>query len=127
MKNAKIILDEIYKNENQKNFNLDNRRSVRVNYYAYYLNKNNLEEAEKYIFDSIQYIKNIEERGGKEDYYDILDRLYGLNIIQGNFNDALKGLEKLINDIKKDFGTNSPILMGPYSNLLEDYTMNIIT
>ena len=63
--NAKIILDEIYKNENQKNFNLDNRRSVRVNYYAYYLNKNNLEDAEKFLFDSIQYIKNIEERGGK--------------------------------------------------------------
>ena len=37
--NAKIILDEIYKNENQKNFNLDNRRSVRINYYAYYLNR----------------------------------------------------------------------------------------
>ena len=120
--NAKIILDEIYKNENQKNFNLDNRRSVRVNYYAYYLNKNNLEDAEKFLFDSIQYIKNIEKRGGKEDYYDILDRLYGLNIIQGNFNDALKGLEKLIKDIEKDFGANSPILMGPYSNILRIYT-----
>ena len=49
---GKKILDEIIQNENKKNFDPDNRRATRVALHSYYLHYMNLDQAEKYLFDS---------------------------------------------------------------------------
>ena len=118
---GKKVLDEIIQNENKKNFDPDNRRATRLalsNFYLYYMN---LDQAEKYLFDAIQFIRTLDERG-KQDYYEVLNRLYGLYILSNNYYEAKMGLEKNVKEIKKELGEFHIILRSSYTNLLQIYT-----
>ena len=118
------ILMKVLKNENERNYDADNRRAVRVALHAYYMSKFNFEEAEKYISDSIQYINTLDLRG-KEDYYAVLDRLYTLHVHLGYGYEAIKSMEKAVKDAEKDLGKNHIIVAGLLNNLLENYLMTI--
>ena len=113
----------ILNSENEKNFEEDNRRAVRVALYSYHMSKFNFEDAENYISDAIQFINTLDVRG-TEDYYGVLSRLYNVQLLRGFTHEVTISLEKTLKVIERDLGSNSVRLADILNMLLDIYTFD---
>ena len=121
-KEAFKILSKVLKDESKKNYDPANRNFVRLVLSSYYTYQQKFEQAEKYIYEAISFLELSEEP--KEQYYVYLDRLYHIYHMMGHVGEAAAGYEKLISDIKSDFGKDSLLLLTPLGSLMQIYSSN---
>lgn len=122
MRKAKKIIDNVINSETKDNFDRNTRNSIRVALYQYYMNKQDFENAEKTIYEAIEFIAD--EPDSIEMYYLNMRRLYTTMISMGHVYEAKIGIKDLIDKIEKTNGSESVLLIEPIDEWIRLYNPN---
>ena len=124
-KKAKEIIDNIINIETKDNYDRNTRNSIRVALFQHYLNKKDFENAERTIYEAIEFIADKPDEITM--YYENMVRLYNLMIVMGHGYEAKKGLVNLLKKIEEKEGSESLILIGALGELIRLYNSNYYT
>ena len=94
--------------------------ATRASLYMYYKLEGNYDEAEKYLYEAINFL-DPEDPYHKPSYHAYLGFLYSFFRDKGYYYDAINGELELIKKIEKDSGNNSVQLLDPLVALSTTY------
>ncbi|MDA7783653.1 CHAT domain-containing protein [Candidatus Pelagibacter sp.] len=117
---AKKIYEELIANESKYNIRNADKIASRYGLQSYYFKAGDYEKAQEYLFDALSYFRDSDKKAN-EMYFFYIERLnYIFNII-GERDQSIKGYNKLIDDIKKDYGDYNVLLISPLSSVIKIY------
>ena len=120
---AKKIYEEVIASESKHNIRSADKIASRYGLQSYYYQLGNYEKAQEYLFDALSYFGDSEKRAN-EMYYYYIERLNLIFNTMGEKDQSIKGYNKLIDDIKKDYGDYNALLISPLSAVLKIYYKN---
>ena len=117
---AKKIYEEVIASESKHNIRSSDKIASRYGLQAYYFQVGDYEKAQEYLFDALSYFSDSEKKAN-EMYYFYIERLNYIFNITGERDQSIKGYNKLINNIKRDYGDYSALLISPLSSVIKIY------
>jgi len=117
---VKKIFETIINYENEDDIDVYTKNAARTGLFLYYKSKGNYDEAEKYIYDAVVLLQNTRFF---QTYYDNVRKLYSVYAARGQTFEAKQGLKKLIAEIENKFGSESPQLIFPISEYINQLTI----
>ncbi|MDA9232671.1 CHAT domain-containing protein [Candidatus Pelagibacter sp.] len=117
---AKKIYEELILNESKYNVSRSDKVASRYGLHSYYIQIGNYEKAQEYLFDALSYFRDTDKKGN-EMYFFYIERLNYIFNIMGERDQSIKGYNKLIDDIKKEYGDYNALLISPLSSVIKIY------
>jgi len=117
---ARRIFEEVIKEETD-NIHPADKAIARLALSGLYKVKNDFDEAEKYLYESLSFL-NPENPSHMHQYYNNLMHLYSFLKAKGFIHDAIEGYLDLIKTIEKEHGSDTVLLIDPLSGLARAYS-----